>query len=106
MDLWIRLAGWHKEKLADARRAEDAYAKALAIDAENLDVLRAVEEIRRAPGRERELVQTLRTWRPSGTSCARPRRWPSTPSTTASSPSRRCATSSPRTRATFGRSRS
>jgi tetratricopeptide (TPR) repeat protein len=43
------------------RRAEDAFAKALAIDPENLDVLRALEDIRRAPGRERELVHTLRT---------------------------------------------
>jgi tetratricopeptide (TPR) repeat protein len=61
LELWIRLAGWHREKLADVRRAEEAYGKALAIDPDNLDVLRSVEEIRRAPGRERELVQTLRT---------------------------------------------
>ncbi len=61
MDLYVRLAGWHRDKLDDKRRAEDAYAKALAIDPENLDVLRALEELRRAPGRERELVHTLRT---------------------------------------------
>jgi tetratricopeptide (TPR) repeat protein len=60
-DLWVRLAGWRRTRLQDARRAEEAYAKALAIDPENLDVLRALEEIRRAPGRERELVHTLRT---------------------------------------------
>jgi golgin subfamily B member 1 len=61
MDLYVRLAGWYRDKLDDQRRAEDAFAKALAIDPENLDVLRALEELRRAPGRERELVHTLRT---------------------------------------------
>jgi golgin subfamily B member 1 len=61
MDLYVRLAGWHRDKIDDKRRAEDAFAKALAIDPENLDVLRALEELRRAPGRERELVHTLRT---------------------------------------------
>jgi tetratricopeptide (TPR) repeat protein len=60
-DLWVRLAGWRRDKLQDARRAEDAFAKALVIDPENVDVLRSLEDIRRAPGRERELVHTLRT---------------------------------------------
>lgn len=60
VDLWVRLAGWRKDKLDDRRRAEDAFGKALAIDPENLDVLRSLEDIRRAPGRERELVHTLR----------------------------------------------
>ena len=45
-----------------ARGGRCAYAKALAIDPENVgDVLRAMEDIRlRAPGRERDLVETLR----------------------------------------------
>ncbi|MGO9837833.1 MAG: tetratricopeptide repeat protein [Polyangiaceae bacterium] len=60
-ELWIRVAAWRRDKLGDPRRAEEAFAKALAIDPENLEVLRALEEIRRAPGRERELVHTLRT---------------------------------------------
>ncbi|HEY8038469.1 MAG TPA: tetratricopeptide repeat protein [Polyangiaceae bacterium] len=60
-ELWVRLAGWRRDRLEDSRRAEEAYAKALAIDPENVDVLRALEDIRRAPGRERELVHTLRT---------------------------------------------
>jgi golgin subfamily B member 1 len=60
-DLWVRLAGWRRDKLEDPRKAEDAFAKALAIDPENVDVLRSLEQIRRAPGRERELVHTLRT---------------------------------------------
>ncbi|MGD0674749.1 MAG: tetratricopeptide repeat protein [Polyangiaceae bacterium] len=61
MDLWIRLAAWRRDKLGDGRRAEDAFGKALSIDPENLDVLRALEHLRRVPGRERELVHTLRT---------------------------------------------
>jgi len=60
-ELWVRLATWRSAKLEDPRRAEEAYSKALAIDPENLEVLRALEQIRRAPGRERELVHTLRT---------------------------------------------
>ena len=59
-ELWVRLAGWRRDKLADRARAEESFGKALAIDPENLDVLRALEDIRRAPGRERELVHTLR----------------------------------------------
>ncbi len=59
-ELWVRLAGWCRDRMRDARKAEDAYAKALAIEPENIDVLRALEDIRRAPGRERELVETLR----------------------------------------------
>jgi tetratricopeptide (TPR) repeat protein len=61
MDLYVRLAQWRRDKLDDKRRAEEAYGKALSIDPENLDVLRALEDLRRAPGRERELVHTLRT---------------------------------------------
>ncbi len=60
-ELWVRLAGYRRDKLDDARRAERAYEKALAIDPENIAVLRGLEDIRRAPGRERDLVQTLRT---------------------------------------------
>jgi tetratricopeptide (TPR) repeat protein len=59
-ELWIRLAGWSRDRLEDRQRAESAFARALAIDPENLDVLRSIEQIRRAPGRERELVETLR----------------------------------------------
>jgi tetratricopeptide (TPR) repeat protein len=58
--LWFRLAEWRRDRLGDMSRAEDAFAHALATDPENLEVVRAIEQIRRAPGRERELVQTLR----------------------------------------------
>ena len=60
-ELWVRLAGWRRDQLHDARAAEEAFARALAVDPENIEVLTALEGIRRAPGRERELVQTLRT---------------------------------------------
>lgn len=59
-ELYVRLASWQKDELSDARGAEQSYAKALAIDAENLEVLRAIERIRRVPGRERDLIDTLR----------------------------------------------
>ena len=39
-ELWVRLARWRKDHLSDARSAEDAYAKALEIDTENLEILR------------------------------------------------------------------
>ncbi len=60
-ELWIRLAGWCRDELKDSARAEAAYANALALDPENVDVLRAIEGIQRTPGRERDLIQTLRT---------------------------------------------
>lgn len=59
-ELWVRLAGWRRDKTNDARGAEDAFAKALELDADNVEILRALEELRRAPGRERDLVATLR----------------------------------------------
>jgi tetratricopeptide (TPR) repeat protein len=59
-ELWIRVAGWRRDKLQDAREAEGAFANALALEPENVEVLRALEDIRRAPGRERDLVNTLR----------------------------------------------
>ena len=60
-ELWVRLGKWRRDKMNDARSAEDALVNALKLDAENLEILRAIEELRRAPGRERELVDTLRT---------------------------------------------
>lgn len=59
-DLYARLAGWYRDKLADARAAEDALTKALARDPENLELLRSVESLQREPGRERDLIETLR----------------------------------------------
>jgi tetratricopeptide (TPR) repeat protein len=59
-ELWVRLAGWRLAKLGDTVRAEDAFERARALDPENLEILRALETIRHAPGRERDLVSTLR----------------------------------------------
>lgn len=59
-DLWMRLAGWRKEKMGDRQAAEHAYEEALRHDPHNEVILRAVEDLQRAPGRERELVGTLR----------------------------------------------
>jgi tetratricopeptide (TPR) repeat protein len=59
-ELWVRLARWRRDRLEDGRAAEDAYGEALKLDPESLDVLKALEELRRGPGRERDLVQTLR----------------------------------------------
>lgn len=59
-DLYRRLAGWYRNQVNDAAAAERAYENAFAKDPEALDVLEALESLRRAPGRERALVDTLR----------------------------------------------
>lgn len=59
-DLWSKVAGWRREHLKDDRAAEDAYKKALASDPDNLELLRTIEGLQRASGRERDLVATLR----------------------------------------------
>ncbi len=59
-ELWVRVAGFHKDKTQDARGAEDAFTEARKLDPENTEVLRSLEELQRAPGRERDLVTTLR----------------------------------------------
>jgi tetratricopeptide (TPR) repeat protein len=60
-ELWVRLAGWQRDKLDDKGGAEAAFTEALRIDPENLDVLTSLESLQRVPGRERDLVVTLRT---------------------------------------------
>ncbi len=59
-DLYRRLAGWYRDQVKDPAAAERAYENAFAKDPEALDVLEALEALRRAPGRERALVDTLR----------------------------------------------
>lgn len=59
-ELWARLGGWHRDKVGDPRGAEEAFAKALDADPENIDLVRALEALRRGPGRERDRVATLR----------------------------------------------
>lgn len=59
-ELWVRLAGWRRDRLQDPRGSEDALLKALEAEPENVAILRDLEDLRRAPGRERDLVGTLR----------------------------------------------
>lgn len=60
-ELWVRLAEWRRDRLDDARGAEDAFLRAQKGAPDNLDVVRAIEMLQRAPGRERDLVATLRS---------------------------------------------
>ena len=57
---WTRLAHWRREHLGNLSSAEEAYVRALSIDPENVDVLRCLETVRRAPGRERDLLDVIR----------------------------------------------
>jgi len=59
-DLWMRLAEWRKDKLSDNAAAERAYEQALKHDATSETILRNIETLQRVPGRERDLVGTLR----------------------------------------------
>jgi tetratricopeptide (TPR) repeat protein len=59
-ELFLRLATWRRDHQADPRGAEEAFLRALDADPENLEALRSLETLRRAPGRERDLVATLR----------------------------------------------
>lgn len=59
-DLWMRIAGWRKDKIGDARAAEEALEEALKHDPQSDFILREIEILQRAPGRERDLVATLR----------------------------------------------
>ncbi len=58
--LWVRLAQWRKVHLSDARGAEEALLRGAKADPEDIDIVREIESLRRAPGRERDLVSTLR----------------------------------------------
>lgn len=59
-DLYVRLAEWYRDRVSNKQAAENAYDQALAKDPEAIDIVRALEDLRRVPGRERELVDTLR----------------------------------------------
>jgi tetratricopeptide (TPR) repeat protein len=58
--LWSRLGHWRRDKVEDYRGAELAFTKALDDDRDNVDLVRAVEELTRGPGRERDRVAVLR----------------------------------------------
>ena len=59
-ELWIRLGGWRRDRLDDAAGSESSFLRALKLTPEDLVVLGAVEALQRVPGRERDLVATLR----------------------------------------------
>ncbi len=58
--LCMRLASWQKDKVHSASAAEAALGRALLFEPESDDILVSIEELQRAPGRERDLCATLR----------------------------------------------
>jgi len=59
-DVWVRLAGWQRDRFGDAAGAEKSLLHALEWDSGNDDILLQIEALRRTPGRERDLIETLR----------------------------------------------
>jgi tetratricopeptide (TPR) repeat protein len=59
-DLYLRAARWYKDEVGDEAAAERVLGLALAQDARHPDTLLQIERLHRAPGREKELVATLR----------------------------------------------
>jgi tetratricopeptide (TPR) repeat protein len=59
-DLSVRVAVWYRDHAHDQKSAEKALEKALEYDANSDEVLVQIEQLQVAPGRERDLVQTLR----------------------------------------------
>ncbi len=59
-DLWLKAASWYRDKAASPVEAEAVLLKAHSCDPTNDDVLIQIEELRRNPGRERDLIETLR----------------------------------------------
>ncbi len=59
-DVWVRLAVWQRDRIKDAAAAERSLLHALEWDSNNDDILVQLENLRRVPGRERELIDTLR----------------------------------------------
>ena len=60
VELSMRLAGWFRDKAFDNASAESALERALDFDPSSDDVLLAIEQLQRAPGRELDLFATLR----------------------------------------------
>jgi golgin subfamily B member 1 len=59
-DLCVRVAVWYRDRAEDRKSAEKALEKALEFDANSDEVLLQIEHLQTVPGRERDLVQTLR----------------------------------------------
>jgi tetratricopeptide (TPR) repeat protein len=59
-DLYLRAARWYKTDVGDTAAAEKVLGLALEQDTRNADTLAQLESLHRAPGREADLVATLR----------------------------------------------
>jgi tetratricopeptide (TPR) repeat protein len=59
-DLCVRVAAWLRDRANDWVASEQALLKALEFDPGSDEVLELLEQLQRGPGRERELVETLR----------------------------------------------
>ena len=59
-DLSVRVAVWYRDRADDRKSAEKALEKALEFDPNSDEVLVQIEQLQTTPGRERDLVQTLR----------------------------------------------
>lgn len=59
-ELCLKLAEWYRDKVEDTEAAEKALGKALEHDPESDDVLVQLDQLQRGPGRERDLIETLR----------------------------------------------
>jgi golgin subfamily B member 1 len=60
VELSLRLAGWYRDHARDGASAEAALERALLLDPASDEVLLAIEQLQHAPGRERDLLATLR----------------------------------------------
>lgn len=59
-ELWARLGTWRRDRVDDATGAEVAFVRALELDPENVALVRAMDALTRAPGRERDRIAVLR----------------------------------------------
>jgi tetratricopeptide (TPR) repeat protein len=59
-ELWVRLATWLRDRVLDMGRAERALVSALGSEPSSDEVLVLLEDLQRKPGRERDLLLTLR----------------------------------------------
>lgn len=59
-ELWARLGRMRRDRVGDPTGAENAFALAVDLDPENVELVRSLEELRRAPGRERDRIVSLR----------------------------------------------
>lgn len=59
-ELWARLGKWRRDRVSDLRGAELAFTRALDVDPENAELVRALDELTRSPGRERDRIAVLR----------------------------------------------